>query len=169
VARGEIMCGAGKSRVGDARELAGPSMVRVLFGVCDAYRGPPASRSRARSARDARASHHARLYVRYSEDIKMEIETLNPDCEIEQLFFHMKVNGVMTNSNHSRILLWLEKKGPGDYSVADIAEAIGLSIRQTRLSINLVCCTINATKLKLKYNILVSGKTKSAIAHFARV
>ena len=40
----------------------------------------------------------------------MEIKTLNPDCEIEQLFFHMKVNGIRPNSNHGRILLWLEKK-----------------------------------------------------------
>jgi hypothetical protein len=120
-------------------------------------------------ARDARASHHARPYVRYSEDIKVENKTLNPDCEIEQLFFHMKVNGIKPNSNYGRILLWLEKKGPGDYSVTDIARAIGLSVRQTRLSINLVCCTINATKLKFKYNILVSGKTKTAMAHFARV
>jgi hypothetical protein len=99
----------------------------------------------------------------------METKTSNPDCEIEQLFFHMKVNGIRPNSNHGRILLWLEKKGPGDYSVTDIAWAIGLSVRQTRLSINLVRCTINATKLKLKYNILVSGKTKTAMAHFARV
>ena len=99
----------------------------------------------------------------------MEIKTLNPDCELEQLFFHMKVSGIRPNSNHARILLWLEKKGPGDYSVTDIAGAIGLSVRQTRLSINLVCCTINATKLKFKYNILVSGKTNIAMAHFARV
>jgi len=147
-------------------------MVPVLCGVCDAYGGPPASRSRAGSARDARASHHARWYVRYSEDIKMDIKTLNPDCEIEQLFFHMKVNGIRPNSNHGRILLWLEKNGPGDYSITNIAAAIGLSVRQTRLSINLVRCTINATKLKLKYNILVSGKTgktNTAMAHFARV
>jgi hypothetical protein len=96
----------------------------------------------------------------------METKTLNPDCEIEQLFFHMKANGIRPNSSHGRILLWLEKKGPGDYSVTDIAGALGLSVR---LSINLVRCTINATKLKLKYNILVSGKTKTATAHFARV
>jgi hypothetical protein len=102
----------------------------------------------------------------------MDIKTLNPDCEIEQLFFHMKVNGIRPNSNHGRILLWLEKNGPGDYSITNIAAAIGLSVRQTRLSINLVRCTINATKLKLKYNILVSGKTgktNTAMAHFARV
>ena len=99
----------------------------------------------------------------------MEARTLNPDCEIEQLFFHMKFTGIRPNSNHGRILLWLEKKGPGDYSVTDIAEAIGLSVRQTRLIINLVCCTINATSLKFKYNILVSGKTNIAMAHFARV
>jgi hypothetical protein len=99
----------------------------------------------------------------------MEIKTLNPDCELEQLFFHLKVNGISPNGNHGRILLWLEKKGPGDYSVTDIAAAIGRSVRQTRLSINLVRCTINATKLKLKHNILVSGKTKTAMARFARV
>jgi hypothetical protein len=99
----------------------------------------------------------------------METKTLNPDCEIEQLFFHMKLNGIRPNSNHGRILLWLEKQGPGDYSVTNIAGAIGLSVRHTRLSINLVCCTINATKLKFKYNILVSGKTNMAMAHFARV
>jgi hypothetical protein len=61
------------------------------------------------------------------------------------------------------------KKGPGDYSVTDIAGAIGLSVRQARVSINLVCCTINATPLKFKYNILVSGKTNTAVAHFARI
>src|SRR5580698_3323200 len=102
----------------------------------------------------------------------METETINPDCEIEQLLFHMKINGIRPNSNHGRILLWLEKNGPGDYSITNIAAAIGLSVRQTRLSINLVRCTINATKLKLKYNILVSGKTgktNTAMAHFARV
>src|SRR6516164_958778 len=95
-------------------------------------------------------------HVRYSEDIKMETQTLNPDCEIEQLFFHMKVNGIKPNSTPGRILLWLEKKGPGDYSVTDIAAAIGLSVRHTRLSINLVRCIINGTKLKLKYTILVN-------------
>jgi hypothetical protein len=116
-------------------------MARVLRGVCGAY----------------------------SEDVKMEIKTLNPDCEIEQLFYNMKVNGIRPNSTHGRILLWLEKKGPGDYSVTDIAEAIGLSVRRTRLSINLVRCTINATKLKLKYNILVSGKTNKVMARFVRV
>jgi hypothetical protein len=63
----------------------------------------------------------------------------------------------------------VREKGPGDYSITDIAAAIGLSVRQTRSSINLVCCTINATQLKLKYNILVSGKTDSAVARFARV
>jgi hypothetical protein len=103
------------------------------------------------------------------EDIKMETKTLNPDCEIEQLLFHMKFNGIRSNSNHSRILLWLEKNGPGDYSITDIATAIGLSVRQTRLVINLVCCTINATSLKFKYNILVSGKTNIAMVYFARV
>jgi hypothetical protein len=55
----------------------------------------------------------------------------------------------------------LEKKGPGDYSFTDIAGAVGLSVRHTRLSINLVCCTINTTKLKFKYNSLVSGKTNT--------
>ena len=99
----------------------------------------------------------------------MEARTLNPDCEIEQLFFPMKFNGIRPNSNHGRILLWLEKKGPGDYSVTDIAEAIGLSVRRTRLAIVLVCCTINATKMKSKYNILVRGKSKTAVAHFARL
>ena len=99
----------------------------------------------------------------------MEIKMLNPDCEIEELFFHMKVNGIRPNSTPGRILLWLEKKGSGDYSIKDIAEAIGLSVRRTRLSINLVRCTINATKLKFKYNILVSGKTNRAMARFARV
>src|SRR6516165_359348 len=98
----------------------------------------------------------------HSEDIKMETKTLNPDCEIEQLFFHMKMNGIRPNSNPGCILLWLEKKGPGDYSVADIARAIGISVRQARLSINLVCCTINASKLKFKYNILIRGKTNRA-------
>jgi hypothetical protein len=99
----------------------------------------------------------------------METKALNPDCEIEQLLFHMKFNGIRSNSNHGRILLWLEKKGPGEYLIMDIAAAIGLSVRQTRLSVNLVCCTINATQLKRKYNILVSGKTNSAVARFARV
>ena len=57
----------------------------------------------------------------------METKTLNPDCEIEQLLFRMKFNGIRSNSNHSRILLWLkEKNGPGDYSITDIATAIGL-------------------------------------------
>ena len=99
----------------------------------------------------------------------MQIETINPDCEIEQLLFHMKINGIRPNSNHGRILLWLEKKGSGDYSVAEIAQAIGVSVRQTRLAIKLVGCTINATEMKNKYNILVSGKTDSAVAHFARL
>jgi hypothetical protein len=98
----------------------------------------------------------------------METKALNPDCEIEQLFFHMKSSGIRSNSNHGRILLWLEKNGPGDYSVTDIADAIGLSVRHTRLLINLVCCTINATSLKFKYNILVSGKANIAMAHFVR-
>jgi hypothetical protein len=99
----------------------------------------------------------------------METETINPDCEIEQLLFQMKINGIRPNSNHGRILLWLEKNGPGDYSVADIAKAIGLSVRRTRLAIILVCCTINATKMKSKYNILISGKTNTAVAHFMRL
>jgi hypothetical protein len=99
----------------------------------------------------------------------METKALNPDCEIEQLLFHMKLNGIRPNSNPGRILLWLEKKGAGEYSITDIAGAIDLSVRQTRLSINLVCCTINATKLKFKYNILISGKTSTAVAHFARL
>ena len=99
----------------------------------------------------------------------MQTETINPDCEIEQLLFHMKINGVRPNSTPGRILLWLEKNGPGDYSVADIAKAIGLSVRRTRLAIVLVCCTINATKMKSKYNILVRGKPKTAVAHFARL
>jgi hypothetical protein len=99
----------------------------------------------------------------------MQIETINPDCEIEQLLFHMKIGGVRPNSTPGRILLWLEKNGPGDYSVVDIAMAIGLSVRRTRLAIALVCCTINATKLKSKYNILITGKPKTAVAHFARL
>jgi hypothetical protein len=99
----------------------------------------------------------------------MEAEAINPDCEIEQLLFHMKFNGIRPNSNHGRILLWLEKKGPGDYSVTEISRAIGLSVRRTRLAIILVCCTIKATKLKFKYNILISGKTNAAIAHFVRI
>lgn len=98
----------------------------------------------------------------------MQTELINPDCEIEQLLFHMKINGIRPNSNHGRILLWLEKKGSGDYSITEIAEAIGLSVRRTRLAIKLVCCTINATKMKRKYDILVSGKSGSAVAHFAR-
>ena len=98
----------------------------------------------------------------------METETINPDCEIEQLLLHMKVNVIRPNSNHGRILLWLENNGPGDYSVADIAKAIGLSVRRTRLAIIHVCCTINATKMKSKYNILISGKTNTAVAHFMR-
>jgi hypothetical protein len=99
----------------------------------------------------------------------METETINPDCKIEQLLFHMKIKRINPNSSPGRILFWLEKKGPGDYSVADIAEAISLSVRRTRSSIMLVCCTINATKMKSKYNILVSGKTSAAVAHFARL
>jgi len=99
----------------------------------------------------------------------MQNEALNPDCEIEQLLFHMKINGIRPNSTPGRILLWLEKNGPGDYSVADIAKAIGLSVRGTRSAIVLVCCTINATKMKSKYNILISGKTKTAVARFARL
>ena len=99
----------------------------------------------------------------------MEIQTINPDCEIEQLMFHMASSGIRLNSAPGRILLWLEKNGPGDYSVADIAKAIGLSVRRTRLAIVLVCCTINATKMKSKYNILISGKPKAAVAHFARL
>ena len=99
----------------------------------------------------------------------METETINPDCEIEQLLFHMKINGIKPNSSPGRILLWLEKRGPGDYSVANIAEAISLSVRRTRSAIILVCFTINATKMKAKYNILVSGKTSAAVAHFARL
>jgi hypothetical protein len=100
---------------------------------------------------------------------KMQTGTLNPDCEIEQLLFHLKINGIMSNSNHGRILLWLEKNGPGDYSITDIAKAIDLSVRRTRLAIIHVCCTINATKMKSKYNILISGKTNTAVAHFARL
>jgi hypothetical protein len=80
----------------------------------------------------------------------METQVLNPDCEIEQLLFHMKLSGIKPNSNPGRILLWLEKNGQGDYSATDIAAAIGLSVRQMRLSINLICCTINATKLKFQ-------------------
>jgi hypothetical protein len=99
----------------------------------------------------------------------MQTQRINPDCEIEQLMFHMKINGIRPNTNHGRILLWLEKKGPGDYSVTDIAQAIGLSVRRTRLAIIFVCCSINGTKMKLKYNILISGKTNRAVAHFARV
>jgi hypothetical protein len=99
----------------------------------------------------------------------MQPESINPDCEIEQLLFHIKINEIRPNSNHGRILLWLEKKGPGDYSVTDIARAIGLSVRRTRLALALVCCTISGTKMKLKYNILVSGKTSEAVAHFARL
>ena len=99
----------------------------------------------------------------------MQRQTINPDCEIEQLMFHMASSGIRLNSTPSRILLWLEKNGPGDYSVADIAKAIGFSVRRTRLAIVLVCCTINATKMKTKYNILISGKTKTAVAHFARL
>lgn len=99
----------------------------------------------------------------------MQTELINPDCEIEQLLFHMKINGIRPNSNHGRILLCLEKKGSGDYSVVEIAQAIGLSIRRTRLVIVLVCCTINATKMKYKYNILISDKTKKAVVHFARL
>jgi hypothetical protein len=104
-----------------------------------------------------------------SDVIKMQTQTINPDCEIEQLMFHMKINGIRPNSNHGRILLWLEKRGPGDYSVTDIAQSIGLSVRRTRLAIILVCCTINGTKMKLKYNILISGKTNRAMARFARL
>jgi hypothetical protein len=100
--------------------------------------------------------------------VKMETETINPDCEIEQLLFTMKSNGIRLNSNHARILLWLEKNGPGDYSVADIARALGLSVRRTRLAIILVCCAINATRMKSKYNILITGKTNNAVAHFVR-
>jgi len=99
----------------------------------------------------------------------METETINPDCEIEQLLFHMKISGIKPNSSHGRILLWLEKNGPGDYSVADIAKAICLSARRTRLAIMLVSCTINATKMKSKYNIFISGKTNAAVAHFVRL
>jgi hypothetical protein len=99
----------------------------------------------------------------------METETINPDCEIEQLLFHMKISGIGPTSSHARILLWLEKNGPGDYSVADIANAICLSVRRTRLAIILVSCTINATKMKSKYNILISGKTNTAVAHFVRL
>jgi hypothetical protein len=100
---------------------------------------------------------------------QMETTILNPDCEIEQLLFHMKLNGIRPNSNSGRILLWLENKGPGEYSIMDIASAIGVSVRQTRLSINLVSCAINGTKLKFKYNILISGKSSTAVAHFARL
>ena len=99
----------------------------------------------------------------------MQIETINPDCEIEQLVFHMKLTGIHPNSNHGKILLWLEKKGSGDYTVAEIAQAIGFSVRRTRLAIKLVCCTISATKMKNKYNILVSGKMGGTVAHFARL
>jgi hypothetical protein len=98
----------------------------------------------------------------------MQTET-NPDCEIEQLLFHMKINDIRPKSTPGRVLLWLEKNGPGDYSIADIAQAIGLSVRRTRLAIALVCCTINATKMKSKYNILIHGKPKTAVAHFARL
>jgi hypothetical protein len=100
---------------------------------------------------------------------KMPTQTINPDCEIEQLLFHMKINRIRPNSTPGRILLWLEKSGPGDYSVAEIAKAIGLSVRGTRFAITLICCTINATKMRSKYNILISGKTKMAVAHFARL
>ncbi len=99
----------------------------------------------------------------------METKTLNPDCEIEQLLFRLKFNGIRPNSNHGRILLWLEKNGPGDYPITDIAKAIGLSVRRTRLAVIFVCCTINATKLKFNYYILISGKTNTAVAHFARL
>jgi hypothetical protein len=100
---------------------------------------------------------------------KMETQTINPDCEIEQLLFNMKINGIRPNSTPGRILLWLEKSGPGDYSVGDIAKAVGLTVRGTRLAIVLVCCTIKATKMRSKYNILIRGKTKMAVAHFARL
>ena len=100
---------------------------------------------------------------------KMQTETINPDCEIEQLLFHMRISGVRSNSTPGRILLWLEKSGPGDYSVVDIAKAVSLTVRGTRLAIVLVCCTVNATKMRSKYNILISGKTKTAVAHFARL
>jgi hypothetical protein len=100
---------------------------------------------------------------------KMETQTINPDCEIEQLLFNMKINGIRPNSTPGRILLWLEKSGPGDYSVVDIAKAVGLTIRGTHLAIVLVCCTIKATKMRVKYNILIRGKTKTAVAHFARL
>lgn len=66
-----------------------------------------------------------RVILQRSDVIKMQAETINPDCEIEQLLFHMKINGIRPNSNHGRILLWLEKKGSGDYSVTEIAQAIG--------------------------------------------
>jgi hypothetical protein len=99
----------------------------------------------------------------------MQTEAINPDCEIEQLLFQMKINDIRPKSAPGRVLLWLEKKGPGDYSVADIAQAIGLSVRRTRLAITLVCCTVNATKMKSKYNILIRGKPKTAVAHFARL
>jgi hypothetical protein len=64
----------------------------------------------------------------------MDNKTINPDCEIEQLLFHMKLSGIKPGSTHGRILLWLEKRGPGDYSVRDIAVALGLSVRQTQIS-----------------------------------
>lgn len=99
----------------------------------------------------------------------MHAETVNPDCEIEQLLFHFKINGIRSDSNHGRILLWLEKNGPGEYSIADIAKAIDLSVRRTRLAIIYVCCTISATKMKLKYNIWITGRANSAVAHFARL
>jgi hypothetical protein len=104
-----------------------------------------------------------------SDIVTMQTETINPDCEIEQLLFLMKFNGIRPNSNHGRILLWLEKRGPGDYSITDIAKDMGLSVRRTRMAIIFICCTISATNLKFKYNILISGKTNAAVANFARI
>jgi hypothetical protein len=104
-----------------------------------------------------------------SDTVTMQTETINPDCEIEQLLFMMKLNGIRPNSNHGRILLWLEKRGPGDYSITDIAKAMGLSVKRTRLAIIFICCTISATKLKFKYNILISGKTNAAVANFVLI
>jgi hypothetical protein len=88
-----------------------------------------------------------------SDIIAMQTETINPDCEIEQLLFLMKFNGIRPNSNHGRILLWLEKRGPGDYSITDIAKAMGLSVRRTRLAIifHLLCNKCHKIKIQVQH------------------
>jgi hypothetical protein len=96
----------------------------------------------------------------------MEALSLNPDCEIEQLFYHIARSGINPNSNRGKIMLWFAKRGAGDYNIVEVATGINLSVKSTRLNIVLITCTINATELKLKYALGISGKGNTAMCHY---